>query len=91
MQVWVRDISVNGIGLMSSTRFDEGMEFIVRFVREGRPPLCILYRVRYCRRLSSDLSSIGASFERVMPDPNGEVATIGRPKRSKTVTPAATV
>jgi hypothetical protein len=81
MTVWVRDISVNGIGLLVSSRLDEGVEFIARFVRDGRPPLCILYKVRYCRRVSSDLMSVGASFDRVMPDANGEVATIGKPKR----------
>ena len=40
LSVWVRDISVNGLGLMTAQRFDDGMEFIARFVREGRPPLC---------------------------------------------------
>lgn len=91
LTVWVRDISVNGIGLMSSTVFDAGAEFIARFVREGRPPLCILYKVRYCRRVSSDLNSVGASFDRVMPDANGEVAVIGKPKRIRTAAaPSAT-
>jgi hypothetical protein len=83
LSVWVRDISVNGIGLMSSTAFDAGAEFIARFVRRGGPPLCILYKVRYCRRVSDDLNNVGASFDRVMPDANGEIAVIGKPKRLK--------
>jgi hypothetical protein len=87
VNVWVRDVSVNGIGLLASLRFDEGAEFIARFTRYNRPPLCVLYKVRYCRRVSSDLNSIGASYERVMPDANGEVAVIGKPKRVK---PAST-
>ncbi len=85
ISVWVRDISVSGIGLLASSRFEEGLEFIARFVREGRPPLCILYKVRYCRRVSSDLMSVGASFDRVMPDANGEVAVIGKQKRAKAI------
>ena len=83
ISVWVRDISVNGIGLMSPQRFEEGLEFIASFVREGRPPRCIRYKVRHCRRLTGDLLSVGASFVRVMPDANGEVATIGKPKRAR--------
>jgi len=74
--------------LLASKRLDEGLEFIARFAREGRPPLCILYRVRYCRRVASDLVNVGASFDRVMPDANGEVTTIGKPKRTKAGNPA---
>ena len=91
LTVWVRDISVNGIGLLASKRLDEGVEFIARFVREGRPPLCILYKVKYCRRVASDLVSVGASFDRVMPDANGEVAIIGRPKPTRAAAPASAV
>jgi hypothetical protein len=87
--VCVRDISVCGIGLLVSSALEEGVEFIARFVREGKPPLCILYKVRYCRRISNDLLTIGASFDRVMPDANGEVMTLGKPKRVKAAVPAA--
>jgi len=89
ISIWVRDISANGIGFLAPARFEEGLEFVARFVRDGRPPLCILYRVRYCRKVSSDLNSVGASFSRVLPDANGEVATIGKPVRSKFAAPAS--
>ncbi|MDP9173474.1 MAG: hypothetical protein M3O30_06365 [Planctomycetota bacterium] len=76
--VWLRDISINGIGFVSSARVSDRSELIARLPRPNQTPLSILYKVRYCRRLSSDLFSVGASFEHVMPDASGEVATIGK-------------
>jgi hypothetical protein len=78
MPICVHDISQNGLGLVSATKLSADSEFVAWFTREGESSVPVLYRVRYCRRLSSDLFSIGATFQRVLPDASGEVATIGR-------------
>jgi hypothetical protein len=79
--VHVHDISTNGIGLVSPVPMEEDAEFIARLNRDGRPAVPVLYRVKYCRRLSSDLSAIGAVFQRVLPDSQGEVQSLGRKKQ----------
>jgi hypothetical protein len=82
ISVWLRDISINGLGIVSSVKMEDSLVFAARFPREGGGPLAILYKVRHCRRISGDLFSVGASFERVVPDVSGEIALIG--KASKT-------
>jgi hypothetical protein len=70
--VWVRDISVNGIGLVSSKPVETGIELIASFARHGMPPLAVVYKVRYARRLSGDLYSVGANLKKVV---NGDVGS----------------
>jgi hypothetical protein len=66
--VWVRDMSVNGIGLVASTLLELNVEFVVPFIRDGHKPLSVRYKVRYVKKISRDLYSIGASFERFEDD-----------------------
>ena len=72
--VWVRDLSVSGIGLVSARPFEANVEFVVGFVRDNRKPLSVRYKVRYCKRLARDLHSIGASFERF--EDSGDAKTV---------------
>ncbi|MGA2501494.1 MAG: hypothetical protein ABSH20_27450 [Tepidisphaeraceae bacterium] len=69
--VWVRDISIRGVGFVCSTRMAEGLEFIAQFAREIQPAVSILYKVQYCRRITHDLFSVGAKFQRVVADEVG--------------------
>jgi hypothetical protein len=65
--VWVRDISMKGIGLVTSTPIAENTSFSAQFAREQKQdPLSVTYKVVYCRRLSSDLYSVGAILEEVL-------------------------
>ena len=63
--VWVRDISTKGIGLVTSTPMPENSLFVAHFARNPQEPLSVTYKVVYCRRLSSDLYSVGATMEQV--------------------------
>ena len=91
----VRDLSVNGIGLVSATAFEKNIEFIVAFVREGRKSLAVRYKVRHCKRLTRDLHSIGASFERFENEEDAKavmgalISKIHAPKTDETAVPAA--
>jgi hypothetical protein len=61
--VWVRDISMKGIGIVTSMPMSENSTFVAHFSRDPEPPLAVNYKVIYCRRLSSDLYSVGAALE----------------------------
>jgi hypothetical protein len=78
--VHVHDLSVGGIGLVSPVELSDGSEFVARFSRRDRPAVPVLYRVRYCRQISVQMFSVGAMFQRALPDSTGEVLSIGRPK-----------
>jgi len=79
--VSVNNISVSGIGLVTGKRMEDGTEFIARFVRDGGPPVPILYKVKYSRRLATDVFSVGAVLERVLPDAAGEVLPMPAPPK----------
>lgn len=66
--VWIRDLSVNGVGLVSSVQLDAKLEFVIGFGLDGQKPLSVRYKVRHCKKLARDLHSIGASFERFEDD-----------------------
>ena len=66
--VWIRDLSVNGVGLVSSVKLDANVDFVVGFFRDGQTPLSVRYKVRHCKKLAQNLHSIGASFERFEDD-----------------------
>ena len=70
--VWVRDVSIKGLGIVCSIRMAEGLEFIAQFTRDDQSPVSVLYKVHYCRRIARGLFSVGAKFERVMADTSGE-------------------
>ena len=68
ISVWIRDLSVNGVGLVSTVQLDSNIEFVIGFYRDGQKPLSVRYKVRHCKRLARDLHSVGASFERFEDD-----------------------
>jgi hypothetical protein len=84
ISVSVNNISVCGIGLVTSMRMEDGSEFVARFARDGGPPVPILYKVQYSRRVADGVFSVGAVLERVLPDAAGEVLPMPAPsKKSK--------
>jgi hypothetical protein len=76
--VWVRDISMKGIGIVSPVGIPEGMMFIVQLPRDREAPLTVTYKVVHCRRINSDLFSIGCMLVTV----SEESAKPAVPKRA---------
>jgi hypothetical protein len=88
LNVCVHDISVGGIGLVCVHKLAPNTEFIACFSRDENSPVPVLYRVKHCRRISSDLYTIGAMFARVLPDRAGEVLSLRRQDKTPTAKPA---
>lgn len=63
--VWTRDLSAGGIGLLSPDPLSVGSKFIVRLPREGGGFLCLLCSVQNCVEKEKDLYAVGASFDEV--------------------------
>jgi hypothetical protein len=64
IEVWTRDISRGGIGMISSQPMTVGSRFVVRFPRaDDTPSLAIVCTIRCCNRLSPGVFAIGAVFE----------------------------
>src|SRR4051794_2767016 len=64
--VWVRDISADGLGLVSAEPLAEGAAFVAEFDRTGNSPLSLLYKVAYCRPLPDGIFSVGAHLHSVL-------------------------
>jgi hypothetical protein len=65
MDVWARDVSRGGIGVVSPTRLNVGERFVIRFPRvEGDgSPISVLCTVCNCSEIPQDAFLIGAKFE----------------------------
>lgn len=68
MNVWVRDVSVDGLGLTTTQSVAADTQFIAEFDRWDRQKLRVQYRVAHCKQLSRGLFSIGAKLVKVLPD-----------------------
>jgi hypothetical protein len=68
--VWLRDLSVEGIGLVHSQVLDDGEEFIAEFPLRNQQNLNVLYRVVHCKMLSKNLFCIGARLVRMLDESN---------------------
>jgi hypothetical protein len=64
--VWVRDLSVHGIGLIYHDSLPIGSYFLAIFQRKGGEKLTVLYCVASCTRLSAQQTLIGARIDRVI-------------------------
>lgn len=61
-EVWTRDLSTGGIGLLSAETMRAGSTFIVRLPREGHQFLCLLCTVQNCVAQAGGVHVVGASF-----------------------------
>ena len=66
--VWVRDVSADGLGMVSPQPIAADALFVAEFERPGRQQLRVQYRVAHCKQLSGGLHSIGAKLVKVLPD-----------------------
>jgi hypothetical protein len=63
LQVWLRNLSRSGIGIVHSQGLDEGTEFVAEFPGYNHRNLSVLYSVAHCKPLSKALFGIGAKFK----------------------------
>jgi hypothetical protein len=68
MSVWVRDVSVDGLGLTASQSLALETQFIAEFERWDRQKLRVQYVVAHCKQLSRGLYSVGARLVKVLPE-----------------------
>ena len=67
VDVWLRDLSAGGIGIVHSQEMDRGTPFVAHLPRRQGGSLRVLYEVAHCKRLAKDLYSIGAKLSRILP------------------------
>jgi hypothetical protein len=67
VEVWLRDLSAGGIGIVYSREMERGTPFVAHLPRRQGPALRVLYEVAHCKRLAKDLYSIGAKLNRILP------------------------
>ena len=67
VEVWLRDLSAGGIGIVQNREMERGAPFVAHLPRRQGPALRVLYEVAHCKRLAKDLYSIGAKLSRILP------------------------
>jgi hypothetical protein len=67
IEVWLRDLSAGGIGIVYAKEMERGTPFVAHLPRRQGPALRVLYEVAHCKRLAKDLYSIGAKLSRIIP------------------------
>ena len=67
LEVWVRDVSVTGIGLLSPQNFAPGTRLLARFPKVDDAPLAITYVVAHCKSVSRGLFVVGARLAELPP------------------------
>jgi hypothetical protein len=66
VEVWLRDLSAGGMGIVYNHELERGAAFVAHLPRRQGPPLRVLYEVAHCKRLAKDLFSIGAKLTRIL-------------------------
>jgi hypothetical protein len=66
VNVWIRDISAGGIGLIHSHRMEPNEEFVIRLPRVDGSELPVVCAVAHCAALGPELFTIGARFVRTL-------------------------
>ena len=67
VEVWLRDLSAGGMGIVHGREMERGTPFVAHLPRRQGAPLRVLYEVAHCKRLAKDLYSIGAKLSRILP------------------------
>jgi len=88
IEVWTRDISRTGIGIICSQKMKAGDRFVVHFPRESEaPPLGLVCTIKCCSQLSKGVYAIGAVFEGmrvVKPEPAPAATSAEAPAQAPT-------
>jgi hypothetical protein len=62
-EVWVRDLSSSGIGIVHTEPIQAGTDFLVCFPLRATDHLWVFYRVMHCRSISPKLYFTGAKLK----------------------------
>ena len=65
MDVWTRDISAGGLGILTYGPMAPGRKFIVTLSQPYEPPVYLVCTVRNCTKMADELYAIGTSFAEV--------------------------
>lgn len=66
LKAWTRDISLGGMGILTSSSMKGGDQFIVQLPRPDAKPMILLCTVKNCVQLADGLYGVGASFAEVV-------------------------
>lgn len=66
VNVWIRDISAGGMGLIHSHRMEPNEEFVIRLPRVDGSEMPLVCAVAHCTALGPELFTIGARFVRTL-------------------------
>ena len=87
LEVWVRDVSVTGIGLLCPVAFPAGTRILARFPKIDDAPLTITYIVAHCKSVSRGLYVIGARLAEMPPRKKPPLSS-AKPANATPPTPA---
>src|SRR5213595_456189 len=66
LKAWTRDISMGGMGILTSSSMKSGDQFIVQLPRPDAKPMILLCTVKNCSQLADGLYGVGATFSEVV-------------------------
>jgi hypothetical protein len=66
LKAWTRDISLGGMGILTSISMKAGEQFIVQLPKADSKPLILLCTVKNCAQLADGLYGLGVTFSEVV-------------------------
>ena len=66
LKAWTRDISLGGMGILTSVSMKSGEQFIVQLPKQDAKPMILLCTVRNCNQLADGLYGVGVTFSEVV-------------------------
>src|ERR1051325_2607765 len=66
LKAWTRDISLGGMGILTSISMKSGDQFIVQLPKQDSKPMILLCTVKNCAQLADGLYGVGVSFAEVV-------------------------
>jgi hypothetical protein len=64
-QVWVRDLSRSGIGILHNKTLKPNSEFVIKLIRREGDEVSIIYTVKYCKVAGPKQFSIGGVLKKI--------------------------
>lgn len=89
VEVWTRDVSASGVGVLYAKPMRAGRKFIIRLPRRDDSPVLLVCTVRNCTELAEGIYAIGASFAEITAPPE-QPKPKAAPQSAPSQQPAAT-
>lgn len=67
-EVWIKDLSVEGVGFVTEELLELGSYVVIQFASDGRGGVSVLYRVTRCLRVGPKSVEIGGHLDHVLSD-----------------------